>query len=263
MSTNTLSDQEIKRLYQNGLSCAAVARQAGMSHGGMHKRLQRLGENLRKRCQHPSAISTEKMVDLYQSGIAVKDIAGLAGFSLSAVARRLKRVGVTIIRKDYQREDLTNRHFGKLIAVKQVSTSGKSQWSCQCDCGKMTIVPAYQLKSGNTKSCGCSRQLRGVRHPRWRGGKYTNDGGYVIVAVPPEKIGQSQHLLEHRIVMDKTLGRRLFDHEQVHHKNGVRSDNRLENLELKVKAHGSGISTADAVIWATEILRRYNPQSLA
>src|SRR5439155_23103297 len=45
---------------------------------------------------------------------------------------------------------------------------------------------------------------------------------------------------EHRILMEKYLGRVLFDNETIHHKNGKRSDNRIENLEFRIGSHGPG-----------------------
>jgi hypothetical protein len=51
-------------------------------------------------------------------------------------------------------------------------------------------------------------------------------------------------MLEHRYVMQQAIGRPLTRSETVHHKNGNRRDNRLENLELRVGAHGVGASQA-------------------
>lgn len=55
-------------------------------------------------------------------------------------------------------EDLTGMRFGLLLVKKRVGTEEKDRratWKCKCDCGKMVIVKAVDLKSGNTKSCGC------------------------------------------------------------------------------------------------------------
>lgn len=65
-------------------------------------------------------------------------------------------------------------------------------------------------------------------------------------------------ILEHVFVMSEVLGRALYSRENVHHKNGVRSDNRPENLELWVKHQPAGQRPEDLVAWAREILERYD-----
>lgn len=87
---------------------------------------------------------------------------------------------------------------------------------------------------------------KGELHPNFSGG-YLNNEGYRIVS------GK----LEHRVVMEKYIGRKLKQDENVHHINGVRTDNRIENLELWNTSQPSGQRVSDKVKWAKEILERY------
>ena len=81
-------------------------------------------------------------------------------------------------------------------------------------------------------------QRRGPRsgpgHPDWKGGVHVNTQGYRMIYTPghPHAKKPVPYVFEHRLVMEKKLGRYLLPGEVVHHKNGVNDDNRIENLEL-------------------------------
>lgn len=76
-------------------------------------------------------------------------------------------------------------------------------------------------------------QKPGDKHFNWKGGKYLNYRGYVYVLSPSHPFrGQRNYVREHRIIIEKYLGRYLKPEEKTHHINGIRNDNRLENLIL-------------------------------
>jgi len=78
----------------------------------------------------------------------------------------------------------------------------------------------------------------GPSNTNWKGGRKKTSAGYIYVLAPPDhpvrgrKNGKRRYIAEHRLVMEQHLGRYLEDWEKVHHRNGVKDDNRLENLEL-------------------------------
>jgi len=84
-----------------------------------------------------------------------------------------------------------------------------------------------------------------------------DSGGYRQLTV------DGQSFFEHRWVMEQHLGRRLLRDETVHHINGVRHDNRIENLELWSSSHPHGQRVEDKVEWAVMMLRRYAPEKLS
>src|SRR5205823_198466 len=104
----------------------------------------------------------------------------------------------------------------------------------------------------------------GPANPNWKGGRTRHERGYVYVRAPghPRARTNAQVVFEHILVMEAMLGRHLVPGENVHHRNGVPSDNRPENLELWIKPQPPGCRVEDAVAWAEMTLRRYAPSKL-
>jgi len=82
--------------------------------------------------------------------------------------------------------------------------------------------------------------MQGANNPQWRGGYSKDKNGYAVIWISPDnpyysmvaKRRKGNHIFEHRLVMAKHLGRCLQSWEIVHHKNGIKDDNRIENLYL-------------------------------
>jgi len=94
---------------------------------------------------------------------------------------------------------------------------------------------------------------------RAQGLEQMTNGGYVKVYVGFDYPGATKtgHIMQHRKVMQDMIGRALIGAENVHHINGVKHDNRPENLELWSSSQPSGQRVQEKVQWAREMLALY------
>jgi len=103
-------------------------------------------------------------------------------------------------------------------------------------CGKTFFISNKNLlnKPNRRKFCSqsCASRCHKQEHPeKFKGQR--NMGGYIYLLLPDHPMSNSDnYYAEHRLIMEKKIGRYLTKHEVVHHLNGIKNDNRIENLEL-------------------------------
>ena len=113
----------------------------------------------------------------------------------------------------------------------------------KCDyCGKeFETYKCYEKRKVKHRFCSkkCESKFKSYNNTRekWKGGRIGKTTGYIYIFIDGKEVG------EHILIMEKTIGRRLKKGEVVHHINGIKTDNRIENLQLMtnsehVKLHG-------------------------
>jgi len=128
---------------------------------------------------------------------------------------------------------------GKEIGKRPSMALQQFIWHPCIVCGTPRWVP---VRDGQPTSKRCricyGIAIRGKNAPRWKGGRPKIGSGYIQVLLRPDDFfypmakKTDHYVLEHRLIMARHLRRCLLSWECVHHKNGIRDDNRLENLEL-------------------------------
>ena len=121
-----------------------------------------------------------------------------------------------------------------------------------------------RFQSQFRKQAFCSPACRQL-HRETNPARQVTSSGYVKVYIGRGKPGAdgAGHILEHRKVIQEFLGRPLLPTENVHHRNGDRTDNRLNNLELWNRSQPSGQRVEDKLAWARQLIAQYEGTPLA
>ena len=166
----------------------------------------------------------------------------------------MEKVDVSILK-----HDLTNKKINRLTCIEPYRINGVIKWKCLCECGDIAFIKTNPLYYAKTMSCGCYRKevarekVSGKNHHSWGGGKPSINGrGYKEF-----KYGKLRGVKEHRYVYEQYYGIKLLPHQNIHHINGDRLDNRIENLELWDTSQPSGQRIEDKIMFYKELYERY------
>lgn len=157
----------------------------------------------------------EKLREWTAAGVLQSEIGRRLGVTQSGVAAAMKRLGIQA------RQPRT----WPVAQIRRWRAAGKDHlWiAARLGCAAQHVTRLCRRFGIETNPTG----LRGAKHPCWRGGRMLDQHGYVLLWQ-----GRREYVQEHRLVMERHLGRPLRAGEVVHHKNGKRADNRLSNLHL-------------------------------
>lgn len=108
---------------------------------------------------------------------------------------------------------------------------------CRYEAHKEYLIKFCKTPRGIETRKRISKALMGENNYSWKGGKKMSNGYIAIRVYNRPNPSKRRYFLEHRLIIEKELGRFLKPWEIVHHINGIKTDNRRENLELMTTHH--------------------------
>jgi len=228
------------RLYQKGETSSEIAKRYGVGTGTICRILKRHGLTLRPQARRLFEETMEQViVKQYLTGASHNAIAAEFGCSRVTVRNVLLRHGQESRRRGKTLRVFTAEQEQEIVRLFDEGLT-QSNIGERFGCAQTTVSKILRRHRINTK------RVAG-KHSGWKGGRSLRSDGYVQVLIPPDSplapmSKNSGYVLEHRLVLAQHLGRPLLPSETVHHIDGDRANNRIENLQLRQGKHGKGVS---------------------
>lgn len=248
--------------YGSGVSGTKIAKRIGVAPPTVYAVLADHGI----KCPQPSdpkldrrAIQDEateqEVVSDYLSGLSFFEMEKKYGCGSYALRAIVKRYDVQRRNHGGQVRRWTSDDYEKVLDYRR---GGMTQQAIALLFGCAQVVISRILIERGVES---KRKARGSEHGSWKGGKLINPHGYEMVSAPPNHKFASMrirtgYILTHRLVMAEHIGRALRPSETVHHINGDKLDNRIENLQLRHGQHGNGKVMVCACCGSTNLIEK-------
>ena len=241
---DALAPQIIDRCVQDGQTVHELVAEFEISETALYRLLNRHG--VRPNSPHaggfPRKFSDEvelQIVAAYQNGVPMEALATQYDGWRGSIKNVLKRHAIPLRGRGSAANPLPEELLEKLCADWHAGMSQRE------------LAEKYELNENKVNrilrrfpAVGAKLKRR-QWHPHWKGGRRLQQG-YVMLLLDTDHpfhvmANEAGYVLEHRLVMAETLGRPLDAHETVHHIDGNRSNNTIENLQLRQGKHGTGI----------------------
>lgn len=209
-----------------------------MQHTCQDSTYLRLGSTDVTGMPQPKKFEDTDLREAFAEGLSYRAIAERLQVHPSTIAHAVRRLGLP--RRNTRLDDVRSR--GPAIVSQYRDGASIASLSKAHDLDQR-LVAVLLREDGVMIVPGAT----GSRNYQWRGGRCTTQSGYIKVRLSPEDpyllmADPSGYVLEHRLAMAQSLARPLRSGETVHHLNGDRADNRLENLQLRQGKHGAGVA---------------------
>jgi hypothetical protein len=241
---NAVTDEQIVESYKNTHSLFVTAKALGIGSTTVHRALKRLKiplTGLQEWRENATLFrgQEQEIRAAYETGLTMEQLCQRFGeASTYAFKHAIKRAG-GILREN----PASLVQPGEIEEIRKLNASGMGQADISLKIGRSQSFVSRIMRVNDI----APQKASGPSSSNWKGGRYVDSSGYVrawIASDDPmkEMALNTGHVLEHRLVLARKLGRPLRKTETVHHINGDRTDNRPENLELRHGKHGKHIA---------------------
>lgn len=230
-------------MYEKGISGNDIAKKLNVSPPTAYLMLKEGGADVPDR-HSPKTVrqlvrgeDAEKVIADYKLGMSWKALKEKYSFGQHSMKEAVKRNGVKLRDHGGQRRRIYKHEEEEIVRLYVEEGFSQMQIGAKLKC-QQTVVSRILISNG----INYKEKLKGEKHHSWEGGRCRHPSGYWVVKDYsfPEMTPRSGYVLEHRLEMAKYLGRALTKYEQVHHIDGNKENNNIENLQLVIGAHGNG-----------------------